>query len=99
MHRTGKKRKEKKEKRKEKEKKKKETQTHCKLIHWLHGTGSSMPAVSCGSKGVVGCMPTTGCVQKLWEGLVSNAHNVGASSRCCQDLVMAWQLDLLARQV
>jgi len=57
-----------------------------------------MPAVSCGSKGMVSCMPTTGHVQKPWGGLVSNARDVGASSHHRQDLMMAWQLDLLARQ-
>jgi len=55
------KRKEKMEKKKKKRKEKKETHTHCKPIYQLHGTGSSMPAISCGSKGIVGCMPTTGC--------------------------------------
>ena len=44
-HRTGKK-KEKINEKKKKEKKKKEKRTHCKPIHRLHGTGSSMPAVS-----------------------------------------------------
>ena len=54
--------------------------------------------VSCGLKGVVGCMPTTGHTQKLWGGLASNAHDAGASGHHHRDLVMAWQLDLLARQ-
>jgi len=99
MHRTGKKEKKKRKKRKKKrERKKKETRTHCKPIHRLHGTGSSMPAVSCELKGMVGCVPTTGCAQKLWGGLASNACNAGASGHHCQDLMMAWQLDLLARQ-
>ena len=77
---------------------KKEMHTYCKPIYQLHGTGSSMLAISCGSKGMVGCMPTTGCTQKLWGGLVSDACDMGASGHCCQDLIMAWQLDLLARQ-
>ena len=43
--------------------------TYCKPIHQLHGTGSSMLAVSCGSKGMVSCVPTTGCAQKPWGDL------------------------------
>jgi len=43
-------------------------------------------------------MPTTGHMQKLWGGLVSNARDAGASGHHHRDLVMAWQLDLLARQ-
>ena len=73
-----------------KRKEKKEMRTHCKPIHQLHGTGSLMLAVSCGLKGMVGCVPTTGCVQKPWGGLASDACNVGASGHHCQDLMMAW---------
>ena len=46
MHRTGKNEKKKRKMKTEKEKEKKEMGTHCKPIHQLHGTGSSMPAVS-----------------------------------------------------
>jgi len=89
----------KKQKKKQKrERKKKKCTLTVSLIYQLHGTGSSMLAISCGLKGMVGCVPTTGCTQKLWGGLVSDACNVGASGRCRQDLMMAWQLDLLARQ-
>jgi len=38
--------KKKRKKKKEKRKEKKGMQTYCKPIHWLHGTGNSMPVVS-----------------------------------------------------
>jgi len=91
------KRKEKMEKKKKKRKEKKETHTYYKPIHQLHGTGSLMPVVSLWIKGCGQLCANHRPYVEAMGGHAGDACNVGSSGHC-QDLVMAWQLDLLARQ-
>jgi len=90
-------------KRKEKRKKKRERKKkECGLTVSLY-IGFMALAIQCqrslcGSKGMVGHVPTTGRAQKLWGGgHAGDTCNVGASG-CCRDLTLAQKLDLLARQ-
>jgi len=90
---TKKKTKNKKQKRKEKKK----TRTCWKPIHRLHGTGSSMPVVSLWVEGRGRLRANHRPCAEAVGGHAGDACNV-YSSGCHQDLTMAPQLDLLARQ-
>ena len=89
----------KKERKNEKrERKKKEKRTHCEPIHWLHGTDSSMLGVSLWVEGRGrSCADHRPCAETVGGTCMGDICDVGASSHCCQDLAMVWQLYLLAR--
>jgi len=72
-----------KNKNKRKEKGKKGMWTHCKPIHWLHGTGSSMPAVSLWVEGH-GRLHADHrpCAEAVGGGHAGDGCDVGASGRC-----------------
>jgi len=91
------KRKKKKKKKKRTEKGKKKTRTCWKPIHRLHGTGSSMPVVSLWVKGRRRLHANHRLCAEAVGGHAGDACDV-YSSGCYQDLTMAPQLDLLARQ-
>jgi len=80
-----------------KRKEKKETRTCYKPIHWLHGTGSSMPVVSLWVEGRGQLHANHRLYAEAMGGHVGDACDVCSSGRR-QDLTMAPQLDLLARQ-
>ena len=80
-----------------KRKEKKEMHTCCKPIHRLHSTGSSMPVVSLWVKGHGRLHANHRLCAEAMGGHAGDACNVCSSGRH-QDLTMALQLDLLARQ-
>jgi len=91
------KKKQKKKQKKKKRKEKKEMHTRWKPIHRLHGTGSSMPAVSLWVEGRGQSHADHRPCAEAMGGHAGDACDV-CSSGCRQDPTMAPQLHLLARQ-